>query len=485
MLLSSSPAARARPAVWLSAGLAALSLSACATVPHLGPKPQAKPAESYATAKSFDAPQGDWPTDRWWDAYNDPQLSKLIDEALASSPTLAQAEARLRSADAQADVARGATLPSLDAKGSLSEEEQSRAIGFPPQFAQFLPKGYHDAGSVTLNGSYDLDLFGKNRAALAAAVSDREAARADAAQARLTLSTAVAQAYGDLLRVSAERDTAVETLKDRTATANLETQRVTNGLDTRGQADQAAAAVPSAQADVEALDAQVLVARHRIAALLGQGPDRGLDIAIPAGETIKPFGLPSNLAVNLIGRRPDVVAARLRAQAAAKRIDVAHASFYPNITLNAYIGQQALGLNQLFKPVASIGQIGPAIDLPIFEGGRLQGAYRGARADYDGAVAAYDQTLTTALQDVADAAVNVQSASRQLDARRASLAKGEAAFTSAKLRYEGGLSTYLDLLSAEDAVILERRALADAQAAAFTDDIALVRALGGGFANAS
>ncbi|HEY3813052.1 MAG TPA: efflux transporter outer membrane subunit [Caulobacteraceae bacterium] len=472
----------------MSAGLAALSLaalSACATVPHLGPKPQAKPADSYATAKSFDAPASDWPSDRWWDAYGDAQLSKLVDEALAGSPTLAQAEARLRSADAQTEQARAATLPTLDAKGSMSEQEQSRAIGFPPQFAQFLPKGYHDAGQITLNGSYDLDLFGKNRAALAAAVSDREAARADAAQARLTLSTAVAQAYGDFLRVSTERDAAAETLKDRTATASLEAQRVSNGLDTRGQSDQAAAAVPAAQADVEALDAQILVARHRIAALLGEGPDRGLETATPTTESVKPFGLPSNLAVNLIGRRPDIVAAKLRAQAAAKRIDVAHASFYPNITLNAYIGQQAIGLNELFKPVAAIGQIGPAIDLPIFEGGRLQGQYRGARADYDGAVAAYDQTLTTALQDVADAASNAQSSTRQLDERRAALTRGEAGFASAKARYEGGLSTYLDLLSAEDAVIAERRALADARAAAFLDDIALVRALGGGFANAS
>src|ERR1700757_728449 len=116
MLSSSSPrAARARPALFKVAGLAALSLgvlslTACATVPNLGAKPQAKAADTYATAKSFDAPAADWPADRWWDAYNDPQLSKLVDEALAGSPTLAQAQARLRAADAQAEVARGATL---------------------------------------------------------------------------------------------------------------------------------------------------------------------------------------------------------------------------------------------------------------------------------------------------------------------------------------------------------------------------------------
>ena len=131
MALISSRAARARPAVWLSAGLAALSLSACATVPNLGPKPQARPAETYATAKSFDAPAADWPTDRWWDVYNDAQLSKLIDEALAGSPTLAQAQARLRAADAQAEQARGATLPSLKFNGQVDETEASRADQLP------------------------------------------------------------------------------------------------------------------------------------------------------------------------------------------------------------------------------------------------------------------------------------------------------------------------------------------------------------------
>ncbi len=460
---------------------AALVLSACATVPNLGSKPQPKGADAYATAQSFAAPNADWPSDRWWAAYNDPQLNALVDDALSSSPTLAQAEARMRAADAQTEQSRAATLPSLQAKGSVAEEEQSRAIGFPPQFAQFLPKGYHDAGQLTLNASYDLDLFGKNRAALAASVSQAEAARADYAQARLTLSTAVAQAYGDLARLSAERAAAAEAVRNRADSDKLSADRVRIGLDPHATEFQASASSHASVADVEALDEQILIARHRIAALLGAGPDRGLEIQLPTAETVKPFGLPSDLAVNLIGRRPDVVAARLRAQAAAKRIDVARADFYPNITINAYIGQQALGLNNLFTSQAAIGSIGPAVTLPIFAGGRLKGAYRGARADYDGAVAAYDQTLTQALQDVADAAASVQSAQRQLAERRAALTAGEAAYHGATLRYKGGLASYLTVLSAEDQVITERRALADAQARAFTLDIALIRALGGGY----
>ncbi|MBV9509847.1 MAG: efflux transporter outer membrane subunit, partial [Caulobacteraceae bacterium] len=387
----------------LAASCATLALAACAAVPNMGPKPQPAQIGSFAADRSFTAPDTAWASDRWWDAYGDPQLSALIDEALAHSPTLAQAEARMRAADAEVEQSRAALLPNASFNGSVSETESSRAIGFPPLIQGFLPKGYNAESSLTFNASYDLDLFGKNRAALAAAVSEAEAQKADLAQARLTLSTSVAQAYADFARLIAERDAAADDVQDRMASAKLVSNRVQNGLDTQAELKQAEAATPSSQADVEALDEQILIARHRLAALLGEGPDRGLDITAPPTEAIKPFGLPSDLRVNLVGRRPDIVAARLRVEAAAKKIDQARADFYPNISLSGYIGQQALYLQNMFTPAAAIGSLGPAVSLPLFEGGRLRGAYRGARAAYDEAVDSYNQTLITALQDVADA----------------------------------------------------------------------------------
>jgi NodT family efflux transporter outer membrane factor (OMF) lipoprotein len=199
---------------------------------------------------------------------------------------------------------------------------------------------------------------------------------------------------------------------------------------------------------------------------------------------VKAFGLPRDARIDLVARRPDIVAARLRVEAAGKGIDSAKAAFFPDVTLSAYVGQQSIGLGQLFNPAAAIGSIGPAITIPIFEGGRLRGAYRGARGQYDEAVADYDLTLVQALQDVADSAVSAQSAERQLADRKAALDAGEQAYAIARLRYQGGLSSYVDVLTAENAVIDERRAYADAEARAFTLDIALVRALGGGYAGA-
>jgi NodT family efflux transporter outer membrane factor (OMF) lipoprotein len=461
----------------------ALTLSACAGVPRGGAGPEPAAIASFADAQSFAAPMADWPSDRWWDAYGDAQLSALVDEAVKGSPTLAEAEARLGSANAATTVARAALLPSVDGSASVAATEQSRIEGFPPFIQQLLPQGYQPNGRLALDLSFDLDLFGKNRAALAAQVSEAQATQADFAEARLTLSTAIAGAYADLMRLGAERDAAAEAVRNRAETARLTSMRVENGLDTRAELKQAEAATPSSQADVESLDEQILLTRHRIAALMGEGPDRGLAVAMPTTETVKPFGLPADLRLHLVARRPDIVAARLRAEEAARRIDVAYAQFFPDVSLTGFFGQQSLGLSQLFDPAAAIGSIGPTVTLPIFEGGRLRGQYRGAKSDYAAAVDAYDATLVQALQDVADAAASVQSAARQLAERRSALAAGEQAYAVAKERYEGGLSSYVSVLTAENAVIDERRAFADARSRVFSLDITLIHALGGGYAH--
>jgi NodT family efflux transporter outer membrane factor (OMF) lipoprotein len=196
---------------------------------------------------------------------------------------------------------------------------------------------------------------------------------------------------------------------------------------------------------------------------------------------IQAFGLPPSLAADLIGRRPDVVAARWRAEAAAKRIGVARAQFYPDINLVADVGLEALHLDKFFSPGSDIGQVGPAVALPIFEGGRLRAYLRGAEADYADAVATYDATLTQALSDVADAAQSERALTQRLAQSQAALDADEEAYRIAKLRYEGGLADYQSVLLAEDAVLVDRRVVVDLKARAFTLDIQLVKALGGGF----
>jgi NodT family efflux transporter outer membrane factor (OMF) lipoprotein len=457
---------------------AAMTLSACAAIPHLGPAPQPKPGSAYAASRSFFAPAVEWPTDQWWTGYGDAQLDALIEEALAGAPDLAKAKARVRQAEAFRETAASTLGPHLAAVASVAEVKQSYNNGVPKAF---VPHGWNDTGLAGLSLDWQLDFFGKNRALLAAATSEAEAARAEEAQARLTLSTAVAASYADLAQLYADRDAAAEALDVRNESEALISARCAQGLETRAALERAHAGRAAAEAQLAAVDEAIGLTRNGIAALLGQGPDRGLQISRPAPDAVRAFGLPANLQAELIGRRPDVVAARLTAEAAAKRIKAAKAEFYPNVNLMGFVGAQSLGLNMLTKSGSGMGSIGPAIALPIFDSGRLQGNYRGARAQYDEAVATYDATLTKALQEVADSAVSSRALYARLSKSQEALTASLSAYELARQRYARGLGTYLDVLAAEDALVSDRRAVADLETRAFTLDVALVRALGGGF----
>jgi NodT family efflux transporter outer membrane factor (OMF) lipoprotein len=461
--------------------LAATALSACATLPPPAPARVAKAPQSYATAQSFAGPSRDWPTDAWWTAYGDPQLDGLMREALAGSPTLAAAQARVGKAEAITATARSRGLPNVSGNVGVQDAKQSYNLGIPPEF---VPQGYNGYGRVTLDFNWELDFWGKNRAAVAAAASDTRAAEADAAEARLMLSTNVAAAYADLARLYAEHDVAERALAVVTDTSKLVQSRVANGLDTLGTQRQAEANPLQAKADLESLDEQISLSRNRLAALAGAGPDRGLSITRPNIASLKPLGLPAELAANLVGRRPDVTAARWRAEAAAHRIHEARAAFFPDINLAAFIGAQALHLDKVFATGSDIGSIGPALSLPIFDGGRLRAGLSGAEADRDAAVASYDDAVTEAFRQVADVVASSRALALQLTDSRAALAASEDAYRIARLRYEGGLSTYPDVLLAEQGVLLRRRLVADLDARALALDVQLVRALGGGFHSA-
>ncbi len=460
------------------AGLMASSLAACAAIPATKPAVQAKQPGDFSTQASFAAPQTAWPTESWWSAYGDAQLDQLIAEALSGSPDLAAAQARLAKARSATAQARAATLPSATLNTSYQSVRQSYNNGIP---SAFVPKSYNDSGRATLDFDYELDFFGKNRAALAAATSEAEASKADLAEARLVLSTNIATTYAQLDQQFADQDSALNAISVREQSVKLTAERAANGLENQGAVEQAKARLASARADLAATNEQIGLTRNALAALLGAGPDRGLSIVRPAVGKLKAFGLPANLTADLIGRRPDVAAARLRAEAAAQRIKQAKAQFYPNVDLSAYFGQQSLGLGLLTKGDSRIGGIGPAVSLPLFDGGKLRANYRGAVADYDEAVASYNGSIATALQDVADAAVSARALDERLAQSRAALEASKAAHAISVSRYRGALSTYLEVLSTEDDMIANQRTVAELETRAFSLDITLVRALGGGF----
>jgi len=456
----------------------ALLMAGCAAVPDLGPKPAMRTPDSIAANASLKPlANAAWPGEAWWTDYGDPQLEALIAEGLSGSPDVAAAEARLRRAAGLAQQAGAARLPGLDATGQVTVDKQSYNNGFP---REFLPQGWLDGGRLAANLNFDLDLWGKNRAALAAAVGERRAAELDARQARLLVAGGIATAYFDLARLHAERDVRDAELTVREASRKLLADRFDHGMENRGSVAQAEAQEAQSRGAVRAIDQAIALRRNQLAELVGAGPDRGLEISRPA-LVAADHGVPLDVTTSLIGRRADVLAARDRAQAAADRIKVARADFYPAVSLKALVGLQSLGLENLIEGDSLFGSVGPAVTLPIFRGGQLQGRYRAARAEYDAAVAAYDKLVLGAYREVADAVTARQLLAARLAAAQTGLAAAEEAYDIAQRRYKGGLANYIEVLTVEDRMLEARLTVADLMAAARTADLDLVRAMGGGW----
>ena len=455
-----------------------LAAGGCAQLPRTDPPSAMKGVEQLASSDSFAAPPAAWPGDGWWRAYADPQLDTLIEEAQRESPDLELARARLHAALAAVQGAGATRLPEVTGGAQLNEGKQSYNYLIP---RQALPQGWNGYGLATLDLAWELDFWGKNRAALAAALSEQRAAEVEVADARLILSTAVASEYAGLVHLYTLRDNAAQTLALRTKTVALFRQRHDFCLETLVSLRQVEARQASADAELLGIDERIGLQRNALAALLGAGPDRGLAIERPTARLAGALGLPANLSLELIGRRPDIVAARTRTEAAARRIDQQKAGFYPSVNLMAFVGVQSLGIANLTKSGSSLGNVGPAVSLPIFNTERLQGQLRGARADYDAAVAIYNATLSNALREVADAATSRKSLDGELADAHAAVAAAAEAHQIVSKRYQGALATYLDVLVAEDALISAQRAQAELETRALILDVALVRALGGGY----
>jgi NodT family efflux transporter outer membrane factor (OMF) lipoprotein len=452
-----------------------LMTSACASVPNLGPKPMPHAERDYASSQSLAGSSVQWPGDGWWKSYGDPQLDQLIGEGVGGSPDLAAAAARVRTAQGLAQAAGAKLLPSIDANASVTTLNPSNNLGFP------VWNGFKEVGNAGLSLNFDLDLWGKNRAALRAAKKDSQAARYEAEEARLVLTTGIASTYADLTALYAQRDSLESALDLRSKTLQLVKQRVDIGLDNDSALRLAEARIPQTRADLAATDEAIMLDKHALAALTGHGPDRALTIDRPATSKLQAQGLPTNASIDLVGRRPDIAASRARVEAAAERIKVARADFYPNISISGLLGLSSLGLGSFFQAGSLTAGVTPAVSLPLFHGGALQGQYRGRRGQYDEAVALYDGQVIQALRETADTVTSKKSLVDRLGQSRSALASYEQALELARVRYKQGLSTYLDVLTAEESVVNARLIVAQLETRAFTLDVQLVRALGGGF----
>ena len=453
--------------------LLGISLAACVTPPSDLPKGKPLDAQSLGLAGDVVHPV----RDDWWKAYRDPQLDRLVTRALERNPGLAQAMARLDDANARIGAARAPRRPKVTLDGTEQRERLSeRDIIPPPYGGEWIWRG-----DIGLNLGWDLDFWGRQSSLIQASELRGQASELDLETARLVLAGALARSYLQLDHAYRLADLAQQTQTQRAQLEKLTRRRVDAGLDTQVELRDAQAALPMAR--IEASEAQAAIERavHALAALSSDGADAYAGISRPQVQLDTPLALPTQLPVNLLARRPDVIAARLRIEAADAQRLAAKAAFYPDIDLTAFAGFGAIGLDNLLTRDALQFGFGPQLHLPVFDARRLKAEYREANAAIDNAVAVYNLVVLQAVQQVADRLTDIQAATRELIDQQQALEHAEAAYTLAEKRYRAGLANRLVVLNAETRVLDARRHRVDLVDAMAQSRVALLLALGGSF----
>ncbi len=423
----------------------------------------------------------EWPREDWWRRYGDTQLDALMADGLAGNPSLATAQARTARAAAAAGVARSALFPQIGGTGAITYQRYSENYVFPPPLAG----SWETDNRLTLDFAYEIDFWNKNGAALQAALSQTQAAAADAQATRVLLTANIARTYFNLQRLFAQREVSRAAIVQREEVVRITSQRFSAGLDTRVEVKQAEAALATVRTELAQYDDAVAVARHQIAALVGAGPERGETIATIGNARVPRTVLPATVPLDLVSRRPDIVASRWRIEAAGQEVEVAKAMFYPNVNLVAFVGLSSIGVSKLLDTSSGVAGVGPALHLPIFEGGRLNANLRGRQADRDAAVSVYNQAVIDAVRDVADALSSINQLSNVASEQARARAATTDAYNLAMIRYKAGLGNYLTVLTAQTQQLVQDRLDADLRARAFELDVNLARALGGGYVDAA
>ena len=452
----------------------ATGLVGCADMSGIAPKAELRGAASLgltAQGQSVASVPAEW-----WRAFGDESLNQLIAQALQDSPTLKLAEASLAKARATSEVADAATGPQVNGQLDVTRQRYTANGAVPPPLAGSV----RSSGTAQLNASWELDFFGKNRAALDAALGSANAAELDVQAARVLLASNVARTYFQLARLNEQSAVARRTLAQRGETLKLVQDRVQAGLDTRLELSQSEGGLPEARLQLEALQEQTALTRNALAALIGQ-PNSAVAQEIRALAAIKTIAITETIPADLLGRRADIAAARWRVEASGKDVVNAKTQFYPNINLVAFAGFSSIGLGRLLDAGSQQWGVGPALRLPIFDAGRLRANLQGKTADLDAAVESYNAAVIDAVRDVADQLASSQSIARQQLEQRAAQASSEGAYDIAVQRYKAGLGTYLNVLTAETNVLAQRRGAVDLAARALDTQVTLMRALGGGY----
>lgn len=452
--------------------------SACAHIDAPLPKLSQREVSTNGASSLSGLNPVSWPEEKWWQDFSDPQLNGLIEQATQNSPSLEIANARIAQAEAMSHVVVANEGFQISANGAATFEKQSYNYLFPKDFA---PQGFRDYGRATLNLSKDLDFWGRNRATIAAAISNLEALRIEGQITKLNLAYRICVEYSQLEHLYLVEDN-LQTARDIKAhLRDLIKQRFDQGIEDRAALERANSSLSNAELNLHLQAEYIGVQKNRISALIGVGPDKAQEIHRPHLVYNQNLGLPANLSLNLLGRRPELVAAKYKVEASQSITEAARLAFYPNVNLSAFIGLYSLNIGKLLEADSLVGNIGPAISLPIFDSGRNNSQLRASQAYQNQSIASYNEALDNALEEVSLVGTQIKSYEPQLAQARQSYSNSQAAYDLALQRYNGGIANYIEVLSAQEAALNAKTIETDIEFKALSLRIALIKALGGGY----
>lgn len=418
---------------------------------------------------------------RWWQRFNDPQLDQLITTALADAPDVQIAKSRIFKAQQLANEANSFLWPSIDFSGSVSRQRFAQYGLVPPPFNGKV----FNIETAGFNFNYEFDFWGKNRAILASRLNQVCAAEADRAAAQLIISAAVAETYFRLMESQAQVHIAMQLMKERQETFDIIQDRLKHAIDSDIPVKNAQADLQMAALQVTQYEQIAALARHQLAELLGKN---ALTTHIEVGGYVYPkaaMRIPAFMSVNILAKRPDIAAAKWRAEAAANEVQVAKTLFLPNINLNALFSYQTVKFGHFLDPGSQANAIGGAIDLPIFDAGARK-ANLGARyAEYDVAVASYNQTIMTALKEVADQLSIMKSLNSQVATQSRVYSATNRTYQLTKMRYQHGIVDYVQVLQANEANLQQKSIRITYETKQVLALIGMIKAVGGDYRNDS
>ena len=454
---------------------AAALLGACSVAP-----PYEKPALELPEAWADAPPAPRFAEDgRWWRIYEDPQLDQVVEEALAGNGDLLIAAARVDEARALLGEARSFLWPTVDAQAAASRQQISTrtATSFPG-----IEREYSNH-RATLNVSYELDLFGRLRSNAAAARAELEGSEASREAVRLALAAQVAKSYFSLRSLDEQVQLTRRTVALREEALALQRRRLQGGVISEFELRQLEAEAAVVRAQLPPLEREREREEAALSVLLGRSPRQVFEGTVKvkqaANEAPGAPALPAGLPSELLLHRPDLVEAERQLAAANARIGVARAEMFPSISLTGALGYESSSLSNLFSGPALIWSLAAAVTQPIFAGGRLEARTDAAKARERATLAQYEQAIRAAFGEVRTALIVQSRARESYDAETARAAALTESLRLARLRYDNGVASQLDVIDAERGLLAAQIARVEALRAHRAAVADLFRALGG------